>query len=47
MRTAMNAIFDMAITLLNIADKDGAAPRIFALFQRRLNGLFGLFGITE
>ena len=47
MRTAMNAIFDMAITLLNIADKDGAAPRIFSLFQRRLNGLMNLFGITE
>lgn len=47
MRTALNSIFDIAITLLNMADKDGAAPRIFALFQRRLNGLFNLFGITD
>ena len=47
MRTALNSIFNIAITLLNMADKDGAAPRIFALFQRRLNGLFNLFGITD
>ena len=47
MRSALNSIFNIAISLLNLADKDGASPRIFALFQRRLNGLFDLFGITD
>lgn len=47
MRTLLNSIFNMAITLLNMADKDGAAPRIFYLFQRRLNGFMDLFGITD
>ena len=47
MRTVLNSIFNMAITLLNMADKDGAAPRIFYLFQRRINGFMDLFGITD
>lgn len=47
MRTALNSIFNIAIQLLNMADNDGAAPRIFALFQRRLNGLMDLFGIND
>lgn len=47
MRTLLNSIFNMAITLLNMADKDGAAPRIFYLFQRRINGFMDLFGITD
>ncbi len=47
MRTALNSIFNIAIKLLNMADNDGAAPRIFYLFQRRINGFMDLFGITD
>lgn len=47
MRSAINSIFNIAIQLLNMADNDGAAPRIFSLFQRRINGLFDLLGITD
>lgn len=47
MRTALNSIFNIAIKLLNMADNDGAAPRIFSLFQRRINGFMDLFGITD
>jgi len=47
MRTAINSIFNIAITLLNMADNDGAAPRIFSLFKRRINGFLDLFGITD
>lgn len=47
MRTAINSILTIAIKLLNMADNDGAAPRIFSLFQRRINGLFDLLGITD
>ena len=47
MRSAIDSILTIAIKLLNLADKDGAAPRIFSLFQRRINGIFDLFGITE
>ncbi len=47
MRTALNSLFNIFITLLNMADNDGAAPRIFSLFQRRINGFLDLFGITD
>lgn len=47
MRTAINSIFNVIISLLNTADNNGASPRIFALFQRRINGLFDLLGVTD
>lgn len=47
MRSAINGMFDLIIKLLNMADNDGAAPRIFSLFQRRINGFLDLFGITD
>ena len=45
MRATLDSILTLAIKLLNMADNDGAAPRIFSLFQRRLNGIFDLLGI--
>ncbi len=47
MRTMINSIFNIAITLLNMADNDGASSRIFSLFQRRINGILDLFGVTD
>lgn len=47
MKDAINAFFNVLLTILNSVDEDGASYRILSLFQRRINGALDLFGITD
>ena len=47
MKDAINAFFNVLLTILNSVDEDGASFRILSLFKRRINGALDLFGIED